>query len=78
MIPLEIGRALHAKPFVPFRLHLDDGRCVDVRTPDDAVVDALLVTDDVDLDGLTRRESVCLGSARVVRVETPPAIDAAP
>jgi hypothetical protein len=34
MHPEDLNQLLTARPFVPFRLHLDDGRTFEVRHPD--------------------------------------------
>jgi hypothetical protein len=38
MPPEEICNYLHAAPFEPFRLHLTDGRHIDVRHPDNLLL----------------------------------------
>jgi hypothetical protein len=40
MPPDELRSLIRARPFVPFRLHLTDGRSFDVRHPDNLLVTA--------------------------------------
>jgi hypothetical protein len=40
MPPDELRGLIRAQPFVPFRLHLTDGRAFDVRHPDNLLVTA--------------------------------------
>lgn len=50
MDPREIRQALIARPFVPFRVVLNDGKAYDVLDPSDANVDTHLVYIGVDFD----------------------------
>lgn len=43
MPPEEIRALLRASPFVPFRLHLTDGRSFEVRHPEMAMVTARVI-----------------------------------
>jgi hypothetical protein len=38
MRPEDLYRLLHQNPFPPTRVHLKDGRCYDIRYPNQAVV----------------------------------------
>ena len=70
MKPHVIHKHLTGEPFVPFRLHVDDGKTYEIGSPPDMHLDMLAVRIGVDPDesGMFR-ESVLISPLRVCRVE---------
>jgi hypothetical protein len=71
MRPRDLLKRLEDTPFQPFRVHLDDGRSIDVREPGMVIVGrstAVVPTDiTTDEDGTTVRDWSTVAISHIVR-----------
>lgn len=71
MLAQDLYALLHARPFVPFRVHGTDGQHRDVRHPDEAVLGRGHVMLPIRGPGEVSERYEYLALAHVIRVEIP-------